>query len=586
MNILTRKISLLLSITMIITFGLTGCANKPVETPNETESNESVNEEEFKLFDEDGNMIRTGRDDNGENGVVSSAHYDASKVGVEIIKQGGNAIDAAVAVGFALSACEPYHSGIGGGGFMTMRFAETGEVVFLDFREKASMVANADTWPKDENGKYIKYNNMVGGPSVAIPGEVKGLLYALENYGTMSREQVINPAIKIARDGFVVGPAFSDTLKDYYSFYNKCPETLEIFYNDGLPYETGDLYKNGDLAKSLEIIRDKGEDGFYKGDIAESIVSSVQECGGILTLGDLENYEITVREPVVGSYRGYDIISSPPSSSGGTHIIQILNILENFDIASLEVNSPEYIHLFSEAMKMAFADRAKYMGDTAFLEVPLSGLVDKAYAKELSKKIDMNKSLEYEAGNPWIYESKNTTHYSIMDKDGNMVSVTKTINFGSGVTAEGTGIMLNNEMADFDTGEGKANSIEPNKIPLSSMSPTIVLKNGKPFMVVGSPGGTRIITTVAQVISKVIDHGMDIQEAIDSPRFFDGYGEIKLETRIYPETVSKLEKLGHKVTPTRDWDSYFGGVHAVVMQEDGTIRGGADPRRDGKALGY
>lgn len=573
------------SVIATLALSLTACSTVQAnKVSNGVSASQQI--EDWKPYDEKGEMIREGRDAYGENGVVSSAHYEATKVGVDIIKKGGNAIDAAVAVGFALSACEPYYSGIGGGGFMTIRFAKTGEVVFLDFREYAPEISDENTWPKDENGEYVKYANMIGGPSIAVPGEIKGLLYALKKYGTMTREDVLDPAIKLAKDGFTVGPAFSETLKEYYNFYSENPETMKVFYNDGLPYEVGELYKNKDLARTLEIIKEKGEDGFYKGEIAKAIVESAQAAGGTLSLKDLENYKINVRKPVKGTYRGYEIISSPPSSSGGTHIIEILNILENYDIGSLKVNSAEYIHLFSEAYKLSFADRAKYMGDTAFLEVPLSGLTNKEYAKQLSKKINLNKALTYEAGNPWIYESKNTTHYSIMDKEGNMVAVTKSINYGSGITAKGTGIMLNNTMADFDTGAGKANSIEPNKIPLSSMSPTLVLKDNKPFMVIGSPGGTRIITTVAQVISKVIDHKMDIQEAIDSPRFFDGYGEIKLESRIGKNEREKLEKMGHKVTATMDWDRYYGGVHGVIIEKNGKLRGGADPRRDGKALGF
>lgn len=569
--------------TLALTLG--ACSNN--YTTEKTQSNLTITEvKDWKPYDENGEMIRTGRDAVGKNGIVSSAHFEASKIGRDIIKKGGNAIDAAVAVGFALSTCEPYYSGIGGGGFMTIRFAETGETIFIDFREYAPKNANENTWPKDENGNYVRYENMVGGPSIAVPGEIKGLLYALEKYGTMDREEIIQPSIDLAKNGFHVGPAFSETLKDYYDIYSQNSESLKIFYNDGLPYETGDLYKNEDLAKTLEKISKEGDKVFYEGEIAEAIVKSAQKAGSCITMEDLKNYHITVREPIKGSYRGYEIISSPPSSSGGTHIIEILNILENFDIQNLEINSAEYIHLFSEAFKLSFADRAKYMGDTAFLDVPLAGLTNKDYAKTLSEQIDLTTSKKYEAGNPWIYESKNTTHYSIMDKEGNMVAVTKSINYGSGITAEGTGIMLNNTMADFDTGAGKANSIEGGKIPLSSMSPTLVLKDGKPFMVVGSPGGTRIITTVAQVISKVIDHKLDIQEAIDSPRFFDGYGEIKLETRIPKTEREKLEKMGHKVTPTMDWDRYFGGVHANIITEAGLLRGGADPRRDGKALGF
>lgn len=582
MKNLKRCLSLVLVLAMLFT--VVGCADNSSKVSSDDPPGPDRNPA-WVPFNDDGSVKRDNRDGEGRNGVVTSANYEASKVGVDIIKAGGNAVDAAVGVAFALSAVESYYSGIGGGGFMTVRFAETGETVFIDFREKAPAAATPDTWPKDKDGKYVGYYQMIGGPSIGVPGEVKGLLYALETYGTMDRATVMAPAIDLAKNGFVVGPAFSEIIKDG-PVYTYQPETTKIYHKEGLPYEVGDLHKNEDLATSLQKISDEGESAFYSGPIAEAIVKSANADGCQMTLEDLANYEVAVRQPVTGTYRGYDIISSPPPSSGGITIVEILNILENYDVSALEVNSPEYIHLFSEAFKVAYADRGKYMADTDFIEVPIEGLTNKHYAKKLSQQIDLTAAKTYTAGDPYIFHSGNTTHFSIMDKEGNMVSVTKTNNGGSGVTAEGTGILLNNEMADFDTGEGKANSIEGNKRPLSSMSPTLILKDGKPFMAVGSPGGTRIITTVAQVISHVIDHGMDIQDAIDTPRFFDGFGELKMETRI-PETVSNtLVELGHKVTRTKDWDIYYGGVHATIRLEDGTLRGGADPRRDGKALGY
>lgn len=539
-------------------------------------------------YDAQGQIKRTDRDATGSNGVVSAANYYASKVGVDIIQAGGNAIDAAVAVAFAMSTVESYYSGLGGGGFMTVRFAETGETVFIDFRELAPMAATPDTWPKDAEGKYVGYYQMISGPSIGVPGQVRGLLYALETYGTMSREQVIAPAVKLANEGFEVGAFMNEVLTDSYALYTHTDETRKIYYReDGLPYEVGEIYTNKELGSTLQKIIDEGESAFYSGPVAEAIVNTAAKYGCQMTLEDLANYQVKVRDCAVGNYRGFEIISSPPSSSGGTIVVEILNILENFDVAAMEVNSPEYIHLFSEAFKIAFADRSKYMADTDFADVPLQGLTDKAYAKAQSEQIKMDKAQNYEAGNPYNYQSSNTTHFSIMDKAGNMVAVTQTNNGGSGIVAEGTGVLLNNEMADFATGSESVNAIQGGKRPLSSMSPTLILNaDGTPFATVGTPGGTRIITTIAQVISHLIDHNMDIQEAIDTPRFFNTSGKLSMETRIPEEVSEKLAAMGHEINRTKDWDIYYGGVHGVVAVDKDTLRGGADPRRDGKALGY
>lgn len=543
--------------------------------------------QEFKPYDENGEIIRTGRDATGKEGVVSTGKYETSKIGAEIIKKGGNAIDAAVAVGFALGVCEPQSSGIGGGGFMMIRLAKTGETKFIDFREIAPKNATPSMWVIGEDGKVVGNEKEVGGKSIGTPGEVKGLLYALEKYGTMSREEVMKPAIDMAKNGYKVSAVMNRDIKEKYDVIDNNPETAKIYLKDGLPYEVGDTIKNEELAKTLEKISKEGDSAFYTGEIAQAIVESVKDAGGVLTLEDLKEYNIAEREPAKGTYRGYEIVTSAPPSSGGAHIIQILNILENYDIGKLDINSPEYYHLFSEAIKMAFADRAKYMGDTDFVKVPMNGVLSKEYAKELASNIDMKKSKEYVEGDAWKYdESDDTTHYSIVDKEGNIVSVTKTVNevFASGVVAKGTGVLLNNEMDDFVTGEGKANSVVPGKKPLSSMSPTIVLKDGKPVMSLGAPGATRIITGVAQVISKVVDHNMDIQDAIDAPRIHDDYEKLVYETRIPETTVKKLKDMGHTVVAEGDWLEYP-CVQGVTMNEDGTLRGGADPRRDGKAVG-
>ena len=583
-----RLTSLLLVFLLILS--LIACQpSKPAEEMTEPSGVETVTTEEVEETDDGQEEINWQRDAIAANGMVASAKPEVSEVGVEIMKKGGNAIDAAVAVAFALGVVEPNASGLGGGGFMLIRFAETGEVVFLDFREVAPMNAREDMYPIDEDGKVIDDSKTVGGLAVAVPGEVAGLLAAHEKYGKLSREEVIQPAIDLAENGFVVTRNFEGILTDNFEKINRFEATKEIYLKDGLPYKEGDIIKNPDLAETLRIIAIEGRDGFYKGPVAEDIVKSVQEAGGIMTLEDLANYEVKFRQPVRGTYRGYEIISAPPSSSGGTHVIQLLNMLENYDMAALGHNTVESLHIWSEASKLMFADRAEYMADTDFVEVPLAGLASKEYAKELVQKIDLNKaSEEVTFGDPYKYESGSTTHLSVMDKEGNIVAITKTINyfFGSGVTVKGRGFVLNNEMDDFNARPGTSNSVQPGKRPLSSMTPTIVLKDGRPFMAVGSPGATRIITTVAQIISNVIDHGMDIQEAINAARMYNMSGTLSLEGRIPEEVIKGLEELGHEVDVRADLDPYFGGAQCIMMLESGELHGGGDPRRDGQAVGF
>ena len=547
------------------------------------------NVESWKPYDTNGEMIRTDRGAIGKIGVVSTSKVEASRIGADILKKGGNAIDAAVAAGFALGVVEPNSSGLGGGGFMLIRIAKTGETVFIDFRERAPQKASPEMWIVDADGKVVGNKKVEGGKAAAVPGEVAGLLYALEKYGTMSREQVIRPAVNLAKNGYYVTPTLSNDMKSEFDKLEKYPESAKVYLNkEGLPYEVGDKFTNKDLAKTLEIIIKKGKDGFYKGEVAQAIVKTLNKYDGLYTMEDLANYKPLVRKPVTGTYRGYEIISSPSPSSGGAIVIEILNILENFNVGELEVNSPEYLHLFSEAYKLAYADRAKYMGDSDYTPVPMKGFVSKKYAKEISKDIDMKVAHESKAHDPWLYESEDTTHYSIADKEGNMVAITKTVNglFGNSVVVDGYGFVMNNEMDDFVVEAGHPNSVAPGKTPLSSMSPTIVLKDGKPFMVLGSPGATKIISTVSQVISRVIDHNMSMQDAIDTPRLWDNTSNVlNIESRIPDETVKKLEAMGHKVNKTSDWDRGMGSVQGVLYKKDGTLEGGADPRRDGKALG-
>ena len=544
----------------------------------------------FRPFDENGNMIRSGRACTGRTGVVSAGRAEASEIGRDILAQGGNAIDAAVAVAFAMGVCEPNANGIGGGGFMLIRDGKTGNSVFLDFRENAPAAATPSMYtPKAPGSNYDKdLGNVYGGKAVAVPGDVAGLLYALEHYGTMTPQQVISPAAKLAREGFVVTPLLSKDMEEHQPQLMQYGDGWKIYLQDGKPYPVGSILRNPDLADTLDKIAQGGKDAFYKGEIADKMVAQVAKDGGVLTHADLEGFTVRVLEPVRATYRGYELISSPPPSSGGTHTAQILNVLENFDVASMEVNSLEYLHLFSEVFKICYADRAKYMGDPNFVKVPLEGLLSKEYAKELAQRVDLTASQKPQEGNPWKHESMSTTHFSIADKDGNLVAVTRTINhfFGSCVVPEGTGFLLNDEMEDFSIDPTSTNAVCGGKIPLSCMSPTFLLKDGKPFAVLGSPGGIRIISSLVQVISKMIDHGMSLEEAIGSPRIGDNTQDLIIyESRIPAETIEKLQAMGHKVKAYDDWNRIMGSVNGCAILEDGTLIGAADPRRDGLAMG-
>ena len=535
-----------------------------------------------------------GRGASGKNGVVAAAKPEASQVGLDILKKGGNAVDAAIATAFALGVLEPNASGVGGGGFMIIKMADMKEAVVIDFRETAPAASTADMYKLDANGRQIGKNSYEGGLSVGVPGEVKGLLYALENYGSkkLSRMQIMNPAIDWALKGVPVTVNLASIIKDNFQKLVEYENGAEIYLDEGLPYEIGDTIVNLDYAKTLATIAAFGEEGFYQGDIAEAIVAEVQKRGGILTLEDLANYQLKIRKPITGTYRGYTILSVPPASSGGAHLIQMLNMLENYDVAKAGRGSAANAHLWAEIMKMAFADRGKFMADTDFVKVPLSGLTNKAYAKELVGKIDSTKAMpSATAGDPSKYESGSTTHLSVMDKQGNMVAITKSINyfFGSGVVVPGYGIIMNDHMDDFVFRPGTANSIEPGKRPLSSMSPTLVLDpQGRSFMTIGSPGATRIFPAVAQIVSDVVDFGTPIQEAILAPRLFQmASGALNMEGRYSINSYEALKKLGHTITVRGDWDAYFGGVHAVLYDYGtGTLFGGADPRRDGQAFAY
>jgi gamma-glutamyltranspeptidase/glutathione hydrolase len=549
------------------------------------------------------------RPTHASHAMVTSVHELASHAGVEMLRAGGNAVDAAVATGFALAVVHPQAGNIGGGGFMLFRTTE-GKDHFIDFREKAPAAATEKMY-LDAQGNVIKDSSLVGYKSVGVPGSVAGLVYAEKQYGKLSIEKVMAPAIKLARDGFPL--AYEDTQdlkRDEY--LAQFPESKRIFLRDGNFYEPGEIFKQPELARTLERLA-KDPDDFYHGAMGRELAAAIHKGGGLVTAEDLAAYEVKEREPVRGSYRGYDVISAPPPSSGGVALVEILNILEGFDLAKLGNRSGDAIHLEVEAFRRAFYDRAEFMGDPDFAKVPVAQLIDKKYAAAWRESIDPNQAslsqtlkrppifneLEREAQlrSTTIREPENTTHYSVVDAEGNAVSVTTTLNdsFGSRVTAEGLGFLLNDEMDDFTSKpgvpngygliQGPANAIGPGKRPLSAMTPTIVLKDGKLFLVLGSPGGPTIITTVANVLIGVVDFSLDIQEAVNAPRFHHQWlpDQIMVEDRLSPDTMNILRSKGHKLTVRHFW----GDAECIVIDpKTGERLAGADGRNNGKAVGY
>ena len=535
----------------------------------------------------------------GEHGMVASQEAQATQIGIDILKRGGNAIDAGVAVGFTLAVTLPRAGNIGGGGFMLIHNSRTEKTVALDYRETAPHKAKKDMF-LDEKGKVESKKIRFSHLSVGVPGTVRGLSLALEKFGTLSLQEVLAPAIKLAEEGIIISQDLAMSLKAARNRLVRRPETQKIFLKpNGHPYQPGERLVQKDLAHSLRLIAEQGPNAFYGGEIAEKLVDDMMANGGLITLEDLKTYIPVLRRPVRGTYRSFEIFSMPPPSSGGIHLIQILNLLEPFPIHSIGQNSAETIHLMAEAMKLAYADRAKYLGDPDFWEVPDRGLTSKAYANELRRRMNQQRASSTTAiipGNPFPYESNETTHFSVMDNDGNVVSNTFTLNFsyGSGIVPAGTGILLNNEMDDFSAKAGvpnvyglvgeKANEIVPRKRPLSSMTPTIVMKGGKPFLVTGSPGGSRIITTVLQIIMNVIDHKMNIASASVAPRVHHQWlpNELRVEEGLSKDTLALLKTRGHRVVVKNTM-----GSTQSIMQIDNRFLGFSDPRRPGAlALGY
>lgn len=538
-----------------------------------------------------------------EHGMVSSAHELASKAGVEIMQKGGNAIDAAVATALALNVVEFNASGIGGGGFMIVRFAETGETVCLDYRETAPASATKDMYASEQSKKE-KWS-AYGGKSIAVPGWLKGICHALDKYGTMSFAQVAEPAIRLAEEGFVVAPMQREIILESYENLVKYNGTDIPFLEEELPIEPGRTLKQPALGKLFRLIGEKGADVFYKGEVAEAIVAAVNNADGNMTMDDLAGYKMYERKPIMGTYRGYQVYSMPPSSSGGTHIVQLLNIMENFDVKAMKPGSAEFAHTFAEATKLVFADRTKYMADTAFVDVPLAGLQSKEYAKELAAKIDAKKVAgKVEAGDPWKYEEsrksayvgghgserQSTSSFSVVDQQGNIVTSTNTINYfcGSAVYVKEYGFLLNDEMDDFSQAPASVNAPEPGKRPLSSMSPTIVLDpEGAPFMSIGAAGATRIITALPQIIMNVIDFGMGMDEAIEAGRFHNQEGLLLRvdEGRMNDAAIALLEKEGYELEEVGP--GTLGTAQGILFDKaKGRMNGGADSRRLGVPVGF
>jgi gamma-glutamyltranspeptidase/glutathione hydrolase len=540
--------------------------------------------------------------------IVVSVHELASRAGVEMMRAGGNAVDAAVATGFALAVVHPQAGNLGGGGFLLLRKAN-GDVRFIDFREKAPAAATENMY-LDAKGNVIENASLIGYKAIGVPGSVAGLAYTQKKYGKLSLGKVMAPAIRLAREGFALAWEDAEDLRD--SELAKFPASKRIFQRDGKYYKAGEILKQPELARTLERIA-KNPDDFYHGALARELAAAVAKGGGLITADDLARYEVKEREPIRGTYRGYEILSAPPPSSGGTALVEILNILEGFDLAKLGNRSAQSVHLAVEAFRRAFYDRAEFLGDPDFAKIPVPQLIDKRYAEAWRESIDPNHaSASGKLKRPKVFnelervaqlrpiairEPQNTTHYSVVDPEGNAVAVTTTLNdsFGSRVTADGLGFLLNNEMDDFASKQGvpntygliqgPANAIGPGKRPLSAMTPTIVVKDGKLFLVLGAEGGPTIITNVATILMSVVDFGLDIQEAVNAPRLHQQWlpDVIEVEDRLSPDTMNLLRSKGHKLKVSHFW----GDAECIMIDpKTGERLGASDGRNNGKAVGY
>ena len=533
-----------------------------------------------------------------KNGMVATEQELATQIGVDILKAGGNAVDAAVAVGFALAVALPNAGNIGGGGFMMVHDAKSGKDIALDFREVAPKGASRNMY-LDDKGNVVDGKSLFTHYAVGVPGTVAGMTHALSRWGSMPLSTVMAPAIALADKGYPVSITLAKTLGQEKKNMGKWPATQAIFWKNGAPLQAGEPLVQKDLAQSLRLISQQGAKAFYQGEIAQKIAAEMAPHTNAITLQDLRDYKVVEREPVRGTYRGYQIVTMPPPSSGGAHLLQILNMMERWPMKQWGTDSAQSVHYMTEAMKLAYADRAEYLGDPDFVKIPLQGLISKRYADALATGIKPQQakpSQDIKPGKPQPYESDQTTHYSVVDKAGNAVAVTYTLNtnFGSGIVAKGTGILLNNEMDDFAAKPGvanayglvggDANAVQAGKRPLSSMTPTLVLKDGKPALVTGSPGGARIITTVLQQIVNYIDYGMNPLEAAATPRFHHQWtpDELRIEKGFSIDTLNLLQQWGHKVA----LKPAMGRTQTIEIR-NGLLLGASDPRNpDGRTMGY
>lgn len=526
-------------------------------------------------------------------GMIVSSEKIATEIGVKILKQGGNAVDAAVAVGFALSVTFPYAGNIGGGGFMVIHLAD-GKNITLDFREKAPSSAFRDMFI-DSSGNLDTLKSQYGWGSAGVPGTVAGLILALEKYGTMSLKEVIQPAIDLAEEGFPVSYKMAASINRYNEVFNRYESSRKIFTKEGAPLAEDEMFIQKDLAKTLRLIREYGIKGFYEGETAELIAEQSKKAGAYISPDDLKKYSVAVREPVYGKYKDYEIISMAPPSSGGTAIIETLNILEHYSFEKDEWGSGRYYKVLTDALKYAYYDRARYLGDPDFVKIPIDTLLSKKYAERIYKKISEN-IFPTETFKE-TKERQETTHYSAADALGNAVSVTYTVNsaYGSKVVVEGAGFLMNNEMDDFSAKPGapnqfglvgsEANSIQPGKRMLSSMSPVIVLKNGRPYIVTGSPGGATIITSVLQVVLNVLEFGMNICDAVEMPRIHHQYLPNHIEYEKFGLSRDVREHLIEKGEKVKEVKS-LGCVESILIDDNGIFWGAADPRGYGLAEGF
>lgn len=531
----------------------------------------------------------------GRQAMVVAAHPLAVQAGLEMLRSGGNAVDGAIATAAALNAAEPFASGIGGGGFMIIHLARLKRTTVINFREKAPQLASPRMF-KDK-GEEEKEWRTSSGLAVAVPGALAGWDLALRKYGTRTLAQALAGAIAIAEEGFAVSPTFSSINKDEYERLVKNLPEGSCYLNEGLPYEPGDKFRNPDLAATLRLIAASGIKEFYRGEVGRKVVAAVRAKGGIMTAEDLESYSAVELEPLQGSYKGISIMTTPPPASGGLHLIQFLNIIERWPVRTWGQNSAPYVHHLSEALRFIFADREHYLGDPDFSSVPVPWLISKEYAAGIASRIRDDGPLEsypYGEFKQDAGDAANTTHLCVLDRDGNVVALTQSINdfFGTGIVPDSTGFLLNDHMDDFAADPESVNAPGPGRRPVSSMGPLILLRDGKPFLALGSPGGLRIFSSLTQIVLNINEFGIPLDGAIEAPRFFSFSsggrpGPIAVEARFPREVITALQAMGQEVEIREAYDKYFGGAQGImILRDKKLIYGGADSRRDGTGAGY